>query len=61
MVEEDVLTHDQLHPLLAKKLRARGKIHQRRSCIGMPVRNGERLRAERIAAIAGECGLLVSR
>lgn len=60
MVDEDVLTHDQLHPLLVKKLRNRDKIHQRKRCC-WPVRNGERLRSERIAAIASECGLLVSR
>ena len=60
MVDEDILTHDQLHPLLAKKLRNRAAIHQRKRCCG-PVRNGERMRAERIAAIASECGLVVAR
>ena len=58
MVDEDILTHEQLHPLLAKKLGKRVPMHQRKKMLG-PVRNGERLRAERIADIAGECGLLV--
>lgn len=56
MTDEDVLTHEQLHPLLAKKLRSRKCLQRRGDDVGL--RPVDRQRAERIAAIAGECGLM---